>query len=105
MGEVVSASAPPAFRVGDGVRVATRTPSTHVRTPWYVKGKTGTVVAYRGRWGNPEELAHGVASPSHKALFSVRFRQDDLWADYSGPAQDSVCLDLYEHWLTAEEQR
>jgi hypothetical protein len=29
----------------------------------------------------------------------VRFDQVDLWADYEGPQKDTLCIDIFEHWL------
>ncbi|MDE2476486.1 MAG: nitrile hydratase subunit beta, partial [Alphaproteobacteria bacterium] len=34
-----------------------------------------------------------------KALYEVRFRQKDLWPDYSGSDADTLDIDIYEHWL------
>ena len=32
-------------------------------------------------------------------LYRVRFRQKDLWADYHGNIEDTVDVDVYDHWL------
>jgi len=32
----------------------------------------------------------------------VRFRQGEVWPDYAGPPQDTVDIEIYEHWLTAD---
>jgi nitrile hydratase subunit beta len=32
-------------------------------------------------------------------LYEVKFKQKDLWPDYTGPSDDSLLIDLYEHWL------
>ena len=34
-----------------------------------------------------------------KGLYEVRFRQADLWPDYQGSANDTLDMDIYEHWL------
>ena len=45
------------FRPGDAVRVLDAYPLGHVRTPFYIRGKTGTVERLCGAFPNPEELA------------------------------------------------
>jgi len=29
----------------------------------------------------------------------VRFRQRDIWGDYKGPENDTLDLEVYQHWL------
>ena len=86
------------FSAGEQVRVRTDFPPGHVRTPVYVRGKTGVVIRRFGAFKNPELAAYRLAGPN-KALYQVRFRQADLWRDYAGSDRDTVDLDLYEHWL------
>ncbi len=90
-----------AFRPGMRVRVRTAYPPGHVRTPWYCRGLTGEVERICGRFGDPEELAYGRSDHAARPLYRVRFRQRELWPDYDGPAQDTVEIELYEHWLEA----
>lgn len=84
---------------GTLVRVRSDPSAGHVRTPWYVKGKTGRVARVHGAFGNPETLAYGGDGKPEQPLYLVGFRQRDVWPDYGGPANDTVYLDLYEHWL------
>ncbi len=84
--------------VGDRVRVRAVWPPGHVRTPGYVRGRSGVVVAVRGPFPDPEVLAYGRPGPA-RWLCTVRFRQVDLWPGYRGPGHDSLQADLYEHWL------
>jgi nitrile hydratase subunit beta len=70
----------------------------HARTPGYVQGRPGVVVAYRGIWPNPELLAYRLDDLAGVALFTVDFNLTDLWPDYAFNA-DRVAVDLYEHWL------
>jgi nitrile hydratase len=70
-----------------------------MRTPSYVRGKTGVVVFVVGPMLNPEQLAYGYSGIPGKILYRVRFRQSDLWCDYAGGPYDSLELELYEHWL------
>ena len=80
-------------------------PPGHIRTPRYVQGKTGIVERICGSFPNPEELAHNRHGLPAQPLYRVRFRQQDLWPDYQGPAQDQLELELYQHWLLAPEAK
>jgi nitrile hydratase len=88
-----------AFAIGQPVRVRRAHPPGHVRTPYFVRGKTGVVESIAGHYANPEELAYGRDGQPRRALYRVRFRQPELWPDYAGPADDCAVVDLYEHWL------
>ena len=86
------------FRPGDRVRVRDDYPIGHIRTPVYIRGKTGRVEKYFGDFGNPETLAYCLPS-NDRALYKVRFDQRELWPAYNGGERDTVELDIYEHWL------
>jgi hypothetical protein len=86
------------FSTGERVRVRVDFPPGHVRTPVYVRGKTGVVTRRFGAFTNPELAAYRLPGPK-KVLYQVRFRQTDLWPDYIGSRSDTVDLDLYDHWL------
>jgi hypothetical protein len=84
---------------GDAVQVLRTNPPGHRRTPYYIRGKPGIVERVCGEFPNPEELGHGFDGLPKKQLYRVRFRQQDLWPDYSGGDGDTVDVDVYEHWL------
>jgi nitrile hydratase len=88
-----------ALSPGDRVRVREDFPPGHIRTPVYVRGREGVVTRTFGEFRNPEVLAIGRDGLPMKALFEVRFRQKDLWPDYSGADTDTLLVDIYEHWL------
>lgn len=88
-----------AFPPGARVRVRRAHPPGHVRAPHYCRGHIGEVERLCGHFRNPEELAYGRADHAPLALYRVRFRQRDLWPDYGGAVEDSVEIELYEHWL------
>ena len=90
---------PAKFESGDRVRVRADGWSGHVRTPCYVRGKTGRIERVLGAFKNPESLAYGGSGLPEKPLYKVGFRQTDLWDRYAGRAQDALYVDLYEHWL------
>jgi nitrile hydratase len=87
------------FRPGDRVRVRFADPPGHIRTPYYVRGKTGWIEHYHGDYRNPEELAYGRDGLPRKPLYLVGFRQGDLWAERTEAPQDVLYVDIYEHWL------
>jgi nitrile hydratase subunit beta len=91
------------FTPGDRVRVRKSDKPGHVRTPEYLKGKTGWVESVLGEFRNPEDLAYGLSGLPESPLYKVGFRQADLWSDYEGSADDNLCADIYEHWLEREE--
>ena len=93
------AAIPARFKPGDGVRVLEMYPPGHVRTPWYIRGKSGVVERLCGAYANPEELAYQRSGLPAQPLYRVRFLQKHVWPDYRGPAQDTVDLEIYQHWL------
>jgi nitrile hydratase len=85
--------------VGDRVEILDLGKPGHVRTPLYVRNKPGVIDHVCGTFENPEERAYGRVGRERIALYRVRFRQRDLWPDYAGPEQDSLVIEIYEHWL------
>lgn len=84
---------------GEAVRVVKSNPPGHRRTPYYIRGKQGIVERVCGAFPNPEEKGHGFDGLPEKTLYRVRFRQTDLWPNYRGGVEDTVDVDVYEHWL------
>ena len=89
----------PRFRAGDRVAVRAAYPPGHVRTPFYIRGKTGVVERLCGDFANPEELAYARSGLPRRPLYRVRFRQADVWPDYAGENSDTVDIEIYQHWL------
>jgi nitrile hydratase beta subunit-like protein len=87
------------FRPGDTVCVLDLGKSGHVRTPFYVRGKTGEVVELCGYYLNPEDLAVGNTAGPAIPLYRVNFRQTTLWRNYAGSPLDTLCIEIYDHWL------
>ena len=94
-----AASAAPAYAPGQRVEVRKVDAPGHIRTPHYVRGKTGVIERFAGFFRNPEELAYGRSGHPLRALYRVRFVQSHVWPDYQGGAGDTIDIDLYEHWL------
>lgn len=91
----------PRFKPGDCVAVRFAEPPGHVRTPFYIRGKRGVIERLCGAFANPEELAYGRDGLPRQPLYRVRFRQCEVWPDYRGGAQDSIDVEIYQHWLEA----
>jgi len=89
----------PRYAPGERVHVLRVDVPGHIRTPWYVRGRTGVIDRVVGAFRNPEELAYGRSGEQRRYLYRVRFVQREVWPDYAGAAVDTVDVDLYEHWL------
>ncbi len=89
----------PRFKQGDKVRVLELDKSGHIRTPYYVRHKTGEIAELCGFYLNPEDLSIGKTSGPAIPLYRVRFLQTDLWPEYEGPKRDSLYIEIYDHWL------
>ena len=90
-GDAVS---PQRFEVGNLVRVLEEVPGGNPRTPRYLRGRTGTVVACHGMVENP--LDHRDVYPP---LYSVVFTTPD------GGPYDEVVADIHDDWLVGVERR
>ncbi len=92
-------SAPVRFAIGDQVRVRKSAPLGHIRTPFYIRGCTGTIERLCGSFPNPEELAQMRDGLPAQPLYRVRFLQKDVWPDYRGSPSDVVEIEIFQHWL------
>lgn len=88
------------FDIGDSVAVLDLGKSGHVRIPAYVRGKTGRVIQYCGKYLNPEDLAIGRTSGPAIDLYRVEFTQMSLWDEPELKSQDRLVIEIYDHWLT-----
>lgn len=87
------------FKPGARVRVLKAYPLGHVRTPFYIRGCTGTVERICGAFPNPEELAQMRDGLPPQPLYRVRFLQNEVWPDYRGSPSDVVEVEIFQHWL------
>ncbi len=90
------------FAPGDHVRVREAYPIGHVRTPFYIRGKSGVIERLCGSYPNPEELAYARSGLPAEPLYRVRFRQADVWDAYDGGQDDTVDIEIFQHWLQAK---
>ena len=84
------------------VRVKTLMPPGHVRTPAYLRGKTGWIERILGPFPNPEELAYGHDATPDK-LMRVRFTMAEIWGDEAERPNDTLDAEIYAHWLEKTE--
>jgi hypothetical protein len=87
------------YKPGDRVKVREAFPLGHIRTPYYIRGHSGVIERFCGAFGNPEELAQQRSGDPKQPLYRVRFRQQDVWPGYEGPAADVVEVEIFQHWL------
>jgi thiocyanate hydrolase subunit alpha len=90
------------FSIGDRVTVKDATSLFHTRTQAFTRGKTGVVVEDRPAWVIPEDEAWGRDTEETgrvEPFYVVRFRETDLWPDYTGAPGDTLETEVSERWL------
>jgi nitrile hydratase subunit beta len=104
--EPATAEEPPAlrarFRRGDRVVTRNAHPKGHTRLPRYARGKRGVIRTVNGPFLLPDANAHG-GQPDWQACYAVEFSARELWGA-DAPANDRVCVDLWEGYLDQVEQ-
>jgi nitrile hydratase len=90
----------PRFDKGDRVLVLALEKAGHIRTPFYIRGQIGTVMHRCGGFLNPEDLAVGMVAGPVIPLYRVEFLLNRIWPDYAGNPADTLCIEIYDHWLT-----
>ncbi|MGJ9423610.1 nitrile hydratase subunit beta [Aeromicrobium sp. CF3.5] len=93
-----STDAPRGFEVGDDVRLNSFAPKGHTRLARYVRGKVGTIVAYRGSFVYPDQSGNELGEdPQH--LYTVRFDGRELWGEGHAEARTSSTFDAWEPYM------
>ena len=88
------------YRPGDVIRVRSDEVSRHHRTPWFIKGKCGTIRRVSGPFLNPESQAYGGDGLPERLLYHVEFSQTDVWGErYKEGDRDTLLVDIYEQWM------
>jgi nitrile hydratase len=88
------------FQTGEKVRIISNAfPIGHYRTPMYIRGKIGHIERVLSQFLNPEEEGYGKNDGVRIQLYGVRFKQIDIWPNYAGKSEDSLEIEIYEHWL------
>ena len=80
------------------VRVRAMHPPGHIRTPYYLRGKSGIVERPLGEFSNPEDLAYGLDA-TKRPLYRVRFTMAEIWGDDAENPDDTLDAEIYGHWL------
>jgi hypothetical protein len=91
------------FPDGCRVRVKALYPPGHCRTPFYTRGRVGTVLGVADHQPNPEELAYGRTGLPRLPVYRVRFAGTELWPAETVQSGDAVVVDLFEPWLEPAE--
>ena len=70
----------------------------HMRTPHYLRGRSGRVVRHLGDFPSPEDLAFARPAPV-LALYHVAFEPRAIWPDAGG---DELVVEIFETWLEVQ---
>ena len=81
----------PSFQVGDRVRVKLSNVEGNPRTPPYIRGKVGVVIALHGEIDNP--IDHREIYPP---LYTVEFAVRDV---FSTDSSDRLAVDIHADWM------
>jgi nitrile hydratase subunit beta len=87
----------PRFRPGDAVITRNMHPAGHTRLPRYARAKRGVIDYFQGIQAFADSNAHGLG-PQPQAVYSVRFRAEELWGETAEPNQ-LLYIDLWESYL------
>ena len=93
------------FKVGDRVEVKAGVPGGSNRTPFFIRGKKGSVVYYHGQAGDPRDLSYGGTGEPKLPLYCVSFHMAHLYDDDPDFVHDRVLVDVLEDWLEPVAQR
>lgn len=91
------------YAVGETVRLAAMNPPGHVRTPWYLRGRTGVIERDLGLTHDPEALAYGETGEAQIRLYRVRFDMAEVWGESAERAADTLDAEIFETWLEAAD--
>jgi nitrile hydratase len=86
----------PALAVGDRVITAILPHDGHHRIPRYARGREGTVVHVHPRFHVADDIVAGIPHDP-ETVYTVEFAATVLWG---GRATGSVCIDVWERFLT-----
>ena len=88
---------PPAFAVGDQVKVRQTHPRGHTRLPRYIRGKVGMVVQiYRPQGFQDAEPLEDAGNP--QTVYAVKFAGEQVWGESAEP-NSCILLDMWESYL------
>jgi nitrile hydratase len=73
-------------------------PAGHIRTPAYLRGKTGEIERRLPAFPNPELLAYNLPAPE-VPLLRVRFTMAEVWGSAAERPDDVLEAEIFAHWL------
>lgn len=88
-----------ALTVGDRVRLCASAPPGHVRTPWYLRGRTGIIERDLGLTHDPEALAYRQGDAPRRRLYRVRFAMAEVWGEAAERSSDQLDAEIFDNWL------
>lgn len=90
----------PAFASSDRVKVSPNAPGGHTRLPQYVRGRTGSVIAYHGAHTVPDDNVKNIKT--FEPLYTVAFALGDLFEEHLG-SSDQINVEIWERFLAIAE--
>jgi len=88
--------------MAERVRVKSWMPAGHIRTPAYLRGKTGVIERRLPAFKNPELLAFHLPAPE-VPLLRVRFTMAEVWGPEAERPEDVIEAEIFAHWLDPAE--
>ncbi|MEX2519556.1 MAG: SH3-like domain-containing protein [Paracoccaceae bacterium] len=88
-----------ALSVGDKVRLRFAAPPGHVRTPWYLRDRTGVIERDLGLTQDPEALAYRQGDAPRRRLYRVRFEMAEIWGGAAEKSDDRLDAEIFDNWL------
>jgi nitrile hydratase len=90
----------PVFAPNDRVRILIRSPIGHYRVPRYLRGRAAVIEAViEPAAVDNEEEGYGRNAGSKRHYYRVAVPMTEIWPTYSGPAEDSLRIEIFETWL------
>lgn len=90
----------PAYRPGDRVRIADRSPIGHYRVPQYLRGKRALVQkVIEPSYIDNEEEGFGRNAGGRRHYYRLSILMKEIWKDYRGNPQDRLLIEVFESWL------
>jgi nitrile hydratase len=83
---------------GTSITIKKSSQPGHIRTPYYIRGKTGVIERSLGEFKNPEQLAYSLPSSLYE-LYRVRFKMSELWDHDIENPNDTVEAEVFSHWI------
>ena len=101
---VLAVGEEPAFRPGDRVRVACRSPIGHYRVPTYLRGKLALVEAVIEPLAiDNEEEGYGRNAGHKLHYYRLVVAMSEIWSETRVSPADTLRIEVCENWLEGVE--